>query len=173
MPLLQLVFSAVALWIALKAKPLGPMPYRWGTWVGMQIAEESVLLAISTARLGASLVLTAALYILAVMSAIASCGILRRRRFGVVAFVCTYLLLIPIAPFVDSVPGQPFQVIAVREAPLTSFVSRISLPTVFVVLLPAVYVACTVIYFKIRWPFMKNKNIPGDLGQPQIEHKPA
>jgi hypothetical protein len=162
------VFSVVALVIALQAKPLGPMPYRWGTWVGMGTAGQTVPLVIwcVTARLGA--VLTAALGIQALMSAIASFGILRRRRLGVVAFVCTELLLILILPFVDSVPGQP-HLIAVREAPLAS----ISLPTVIGVLFPAVYVACTVIYFNIRWPFMKNQNIPEDLGQQQIEHKPA
>jgi hypothetical protein len=172
--LLQLVFAVVSLWIALKAKPLGPMPYHWGTWVGMQTAGQTVLFVIwcVTARLGASLVLTAALYILALMSAIASCGILRRRAFGVVALVCTYLLWILSVPFVESVPGKPY-LIVVREAPLTSFVSRISLPTVIGILFTAVYVACTVIYFNIRWPFMKNKNVPGDLGQQQIEHKPA
>ena len=170
-PLLDLVFSVIALVIALKAKPIGPMPYRWGTWVGMVTAWQTVPLVIwcVTARLGA--VLTAALGIQALMSAIASFGILRRRRFGVVAFVCTELLLILILPFVDSVPGQP-HLIAVREAPLTSFAS-ISVPTVIGVLSELVYVACTVIYFNIRWPFMKNQNIPVDLGQQQIEHKPA
>jgi hypothetical protein len=33
--LLYLGFSALALWVALRAEPFGGMPYRWGTWVGM------------------------------------------------------------------------------------------------------------------------------------------
>jgi hypothetical protein len=155
--LLYLVFSALALWLASRAKPLGTMPYRWGTWVGLQTAWMAVTLIISclTVRAGASLVSTAALSVLALTAAAASFGILRHRRFGVVAFVCTYLLLIPIGPFLDTAPGQPY-VITIRENPLTGFHSSMSLPTIIAILSTAGYFICTVIYFKRRWPLMIN-----------------
>jgi hypothetical protein len=45
--LLHLVFSVLALWVASRAKPLGTMPYDWGTWVGMETAWVAVVLVIS------------------------------------------------------------------------------------------------------------------------------
>jgi hypothetical protein len=118
-----------------------------------------------TALAGASLVLTVALYILTT-TAVAGLGILRRRRFGVVAFVCIYLLLLLVSSRAIShmAPGQPY-LITVRKKPLTGFVPRISFPKVIAIVPTAVYLVCTVIYFKRRWSSMNDESIPGDLRQ--------
>jgi hypothetical protein len=150
--LLQIVFFVLALWAASRAEPLGGMPYRWGTWVGVVTVGQAVGAVISCiTAVGASLVLIAALYTLALTAAVASFGILRRRRFGVVAFVCTHLLGALILPFVDAVPGHPYAV-TMRKAPLTGLVLTIFL---ILVLIGAVFFVCTVIYFKRRWALMK------------------
>jgi hypothetical protein len=103
--LLNLGFSALALWVALRAKPLGGMPYRWGTWVGMETAWMAAVLVFFCVREGLArgsiaVLALAPLSVLALIAAVAAIGILQHRRFGVVAFVCTYLLFAVMGQFV-------------------------------------------------------------------------
>jgi hypothetical protein len=73
--------------ISQSAKPLGDMLDRWGVYVGMISAWMSLPLIISSVQAiaGGHLLGGSVLLIDAVLAALASLGILRRRKFGVVS----------------------------------------------------------------------------------------
>ncbi len=136
------------------ALPLGRV------YVGMTAAWTSLLLiasavpAFSAGRLPGG----SALCAVAIVAAVSGLGILRRRRFGVVALWLMYAMLILMTPFLEPMPDQPV-LMAIRATPASlpelagqakSFSSVVSL------VFGAVYFVATFIYFKHRFSSMKS-----------------
>jgi hypothetical protein len=98
---LTIGLSAVALivmfggpiWFSLKARPLGPLPYRWGTFVGIWslLISFGLLGTILNNRKNSELPIFAVIPVLGMAGAI---GILRRKRWGVVSFLVSQAVLI-------------------------------------------------------------------------------
>src|SRR5580692_1706601 len=156
--ILNLVFLGASIWISLRAKPLGSMPYRWGAYLGMMAAWMSLVSLVSSvpAAVGGHVLGGLALGMLTVLGAVSSFGILRRRKFGVVAFGLAYGALILISPLVEPMQDQPF-LLAIRDQP-ASFgeLARQSalFPSIVSIVLAVVYFVITFVYFKKRWVLM-------------------
>lgn len=156
--ILYLIVCGTFLWISQRAKPLGAKPYRWGVYVGAYAAWTFVVLIASSVqafgegRLLGGLVL----FIIAGGAGVASFGIIRRRRFGALAFGLSYAALLLITPMMEPVPNQPLLVSLQSKPPswtemagqMKSFASLYSLT------FSAVYLICTFVYFKKRWSLM-------------------
>jgi hypothetical protein len=158
MILVGLVFFCVSIWVSVTAKPLGNMPYRWGAYIGMVAAWMSLVSIVSDvlALGGGHLAGGSALCTVAVLAAVSSVGILRRRRFGVVAFGLVYTALILISPFTEPVRGRPF-LLEIRNQPasLAEMAREIqSFPRLVSIVLAVVYLVFTFVYFKNRWALM-------------------
>ena len=85
--------QGLLIWASLRAKPLGDRPYRWATYVGitsgvLALAQLCFLVAVSNPSGSAILATSIALL------ALASAGILLRKRFGVIFFIFAYSALI-------------------------------------------------------------------------------
>jgi hypothetical protein len=156
--ILNLVFLGASIWISLRAKPLGSMPYRWGAYLGMMAAWMSLVSMVSSvpAAVGGQVLGGLALGMVAVMGAVSSFGILRRRKFGVVAFGLAYGALILISPLVEPMQDQPF-LLAIRDQPASlSELARQSalFPSIVSIVVAVVYFVVTIVYFKKRWALM-------------------
>jgi hypothetical protein len=131
-----LMVQVIPIWISVKAKPIGGKPYRWGTYVGIitGFVGASFVLALWSAsdiygrEVGVALCASAIL---------CSVGILRRRKYGVIMFGTTYVLLIIAAPFMTAMRHQS--------------VSSQQQGQVFPVL---VFLGLTIGYFVKRWRLM-------------------
>jgi drug/metabolite transporter (DMT)-like permease len=131
-----LVVQVIPIWISVKAKRIGGKPYRWGTYVGIITGLFGAVFA--SGRLSASDNYGREIRIALCVSAIlCSVGILRRRKYGVVLFVITYLLLMMAVPFIS----------AMRDEPLTPQQQGQSFPTL-------VFLGLTTGYFVKRWRLM-------------------
>jgi hypothetical protein len=89
-----------SIWSAEDAQPLAGLSYKWGTYVALMSGAVSIavplnflLLDLLSSSLALGLVTVILALIVAVPFATASIGLLRRRRFGVVAFLVTGTLL--------------------------------------------------------------------------------
>jgi hypothetical protein len=143
MGVMVLVVQVIPIWISVKAKPIGEKPYRWGTYVG-----------IITGFVGASFVLTlwSASDIYGRESGVALCasailcsvGILRRRKYGVIMFVTTYLLLMMSVPFMT----------AMRHESVSPQQQGQDLPVL-------VFLGLTIGYFVKRWRLMGKAAVHG------------
>jgi uncharacterized membrane protein YeaQ/YmgE (transglycosylase-associated protein family) len=131
-----LVVQVIPIWISMRAKPLIYRPYRWGTYVG-------IITGIIGAYWASMLFSASDIYgretgiALCCSAVLCSVGILRRRKYGVIMFVTTYLLLIMAVPFMR----------AMRNEPLTPEQQGQSFPTL-------VFLGLTLGYFVKRWPLM-------------------
>jgi hypothetical protein len=103
--LLILASLVAPVWISQKAKPLGPLPYKWGTFIGIQSGLLGIgLLIAAIVDLGSPMQRDAALWELGLFTAIVGCalfgavGACRRRRWGAVALIVFYLLSAVAAP---------------------------------------------------------------------------
>ena len=158
---LDLVFFLLGIWLGQRANDLGPMPYRWGTFVGIETAWLSLLFVLSSVRAFSPNNVAAAsdLAGLALLAAIASIGILRRSTFGVVAFALTYAALFLLSPFLESLPGESLLVrMRSRSLSVSESISRATLPYVLAAVSGIAYVICTLMYFKRRWAYMKKRS---------------
>ncbi|HXA63638.1 MAG TPA: hypothetical protein VNV82_00735 [Bryobacteraceae bacterium] len=157
--ILNLVFYGVTIWISQKSKPLGNMPYRWGVYVGMITGWMSLPLIVSSvpALVGGHLLGGSVLFIDALLAAVASFGILRRRKLGVVSLGLAYAVLILIAPYLASMPDWPFLfVISDQPSPIIDLARQaMSFPWVISLGFTAAYLVCTFVYFKNRWEWMQ------------------
>jgi len=87
-----LILLHAPVWPAMRAKPLGPLPYRWGCYVGIQsFLASAVLLVEAYSFAGNHPLLAAASALQAVLLASAGIGLLRRRRWGVACLFAGYL----------------------------------------------------------------------------------
>jgi hypothetical protein len=92
---LGVIGMGVPIWLAIKTRPLGRYPYRWGLYIGIETGLVGITMALFTLS-ALPRVSFYAFYapVLALCAAVAAAGLIRRRRFGVVLFFITYVLLL-------------------------------------------------------------------------------
>jgi hypothetical protein len=95
-PIVFLVILGAPIWFSVKTRPVGPLRYRWGTFVGFQGLLVAVIAfrytAVAFAQdvgLGAWLIATFTL-----LAVVAGVGIIRRKRWGVVSLIVVQSSLI-------------------------------------------------------------------------------
>ena len=117
---LAIVVQGAPIWFAARAKPIGPKPYRWGTYVAF--ITGIVALAMSLTAFNGNgrnnvsgTTFLAAMMILATATTV---GLLRRQKFGVIAFIGTYLLLEVATPLLNAIRKQPPTPATGQEIPL-------------------------------------------------------
>jgi hypothetical protein len=126
-----IVVWVLPIWYSIKAKPLGPKRYRWGTYVGILTA----LCTLPIALLGWKVLVNGRPFyiilflVLVICGLLTSFGILRRRRFGVLLFPLFYLLVIVAGS--NQSPGSAGNALGI-----------------------IVFVVVSSIYFGKRWKFM-------------------
>jgi hypothetical protein len=154
---LLLIGSGIAIWVSEKAKPIGGRQYRWGTYVGIMsgIGAAAFFLSIvalgilSSGRIGslASVGLGFGIVfglVFCMPYAVASVGILRRKRFGVVTFLAMWSITV-LGMFV------PFLSMGARS---TDVRVKMGISAVIALL---VLVAPNYIYFAKRWKIMSEE----------------
>ncbi len=132
MGVLSGVLGIAAIWIALKAKPLGSFPYRWGVYVGLMALIGTIVTAPSL--LPAYGPVESAIFV--GLGAATCSGILLRKKFGVVALGLMYS-----API-----GKPLLTVA---APPGGLAGLGVVLTAF-----AIFALVNAIYFKHRWALL-------------------
>jgi hypothetical protein len=146
---------------SMRAKPLGDLPYCWGTWLGISnglfgLAFLLVSFFVPTAVSGSNL-FAAILFV--GPFALVSFGLLRRRRFGVVAFFVVNLLFCVIGVLLDwshhasaLEPYDPMQAL--------------------LILIPsAIFLGANWSYFDKRWKFMSKDDRQTTMEPEQAEHE--
>lgn len=88
-----IVMIGSPIWFSVKARRLGPLPYRWGTFVGSMslLFSFGLLVTTLTNRKDSELPILAFIPVLGVAGAI---GVLRRKRWGVVLFLLSQAALL-------------------------------------------------------------------------------
>ncbi|HTS30570.1 MAG TPA: hypothetical protein VMH81_32080 [Bryobacteraceae bacterium] len=148
---MNLVFSVLDLLVivvALKAKPLGNVPYRWGVYMGGSaalLALRLILYAVAAMGDRTQGIAELLVILIAALAALGSVGLLLRRKFGIMALAVAYAVLLAAARFLDAqgiFPSNP------RYQPLST--------TGFSILLGAfaVYAFANAVYFKERWKLL-------------------
>ena len=142
------------IWISVRAKPLADKPYRWGTYVGITTAFVGLVYLLGiirffTVHVDSKLIVVSAIACLCAI--LCSIGILRRRKFGVVMFVITYLEILLLGPLFDAMSNQPADPEKQGQG----------LPVLL-------FLVITTIYFKKRWQLMTNpsSSVPPALPSP-------
>ena len=114
-----IVGVVVPIWIAMKARPLGSFPYRWGVYTGIQMAITAVvLLALGFSALGRRVVVASSiLMLIGIICALGAVGTLRRKRWGALLSLVMLALLI-VVPFFSAFnytpqTQQPWQAIPI------------------------------------------------------------
>ena len=109
----------VPIWIAMKARPLGPFPYRWGIYTGIEMAVTAVvLLALGLSTLGRSVPVAGSILVLiGIITALGAAGTLRRKRWGALLSIVMLAVLI-VVPFFNAFnytpqTQQPWQAIPI------------------------------------------------------------
>jgi len=138
--------SGIGIWISEKAKPLAGRPYRWGTYVGIMSGVAAA--AICLFALIFSVVLGGFGFVLAILVVtpftVASVGILRRKRFGVIVFLAMWaitVLAMCAGPVLTLFGGKVSGEVAVRAGALGA-------------LALGLLVVPNCIYFAKRWKLM-------------------
>ena len=123
-----LIFG-IPLWFSLKAKPLDLLPYRWATFMAfwLAIGTVTILFRIMAAREATT---TITYLVLAILSALASAGLFKRAKLGVV-FLIAHHAFIFLAPLI---PGTSYVYISLIFASILMIVN--------------------ILYFKKRWKYM-------------------
>jgi hypothetical protein len=123
-----LIFG-IPIWFSLKAKPLDLLRYRWATFLAywLAIGTVTILFRIMAAREAAT---TITYLVLAILSALASLGLFRRAKLGVV-FLIAHHAFVFLTPFI---PGASFAYISLLFALILMIVN--------------------ITYFKKRWEYM-------------------
>jgi hypothetical protein len=90
----------VPIWIAIGAKPLGPFPYRWGTYNGIEIAlTAAALLAFAVSAWRGNAVAGGSILVsMGILGALGAVGTLRRKRWGAMVTI-VMLALLAVVPF--------------------------------------------------------------------------
>jgi hypothetical protein len=103
-----LLFVALPVWLCVRAKPIGDLPYRWGTFVAFYYAAMglALLLAALSVTMKSPLGATVLGVVTVPYCLFTSAGLFRRRRYGVVlAFVPTALVILAF-PFLYALPAE-------------------------------------------------------------------
>jgi hypothetical protein len=98
----------VPIWIALKARPLGSFPYRWGIYTGIEMAITAVvLIALGSSALGRSVAVAGSILVsIGIVAALGAAGTLRRKRWGALLSIVMLALLI-VLPFFNGFSYTP------------------------------------------------------------------
>ena len=114
-----IVGVVVPIWIAMKARSLGPFTYRWGVYTGIEMAVTAVvLLALGFSALGGNAAVAGSILVLiGIIGALGADGTLRRKRWGALLSVVMLALLI-VVPFLNAFNNttqtqQPWQAIPI------------------------------------------------------------
>jgi len=142
-----LACQGILIWISVKAKPLAGQPYRWGTYVGIITGLAGASFLLITLPPEIDVYAKGAGAVMGLCSIVCAVGILRRRKYGAVMFVITYVLIIMVVPFLD----------AVRNRPVNPQQRGQALPTL-------IFLIMTTVYFKRRWNLM---------GSPKLSTQPV
>ncbi len=101
-----MVIFGAPIWFSVKARPLGPLPYRWGTFVGSCAILASIALlrtAVADMRDYGSPVLA----VLTAMHIAGTIGVLRRRRCGAASLLLSQAAIIVLNAFSLDSDGNP------------------------------------------------------------------
>ncbi|MEZ5355440.1 MAG: hypothetical protein R2762_22615 [Bryobacteraceae bacterium] len=90
-----LLFVAIPVLVALRAKPLGPMPYRWGCFAGIM----------ELLNWPGDEVPTIVLILMAAVSGGAGVGLLMRRRWGVILFLASAAMFVISGAYSEKTQG--------------------------------------------------------------------
>lgn len=139
-------------WLSGMAKPMGEMPYRYGTWLGISCGLIAVIFLIVAIKQLLRVVFEgsnatsqiAGGPIAAIIFAFISVGLLRRKRFAIVLFFTFAVLVLVLQTLILVYPlaGSSNQV-----APLELF-------------LAVIFLVVTGIYFGKRWKLMVPSSAP-------------
>src|ERR1035437_9095831 len=91
-PIVAILVWGIIMWLSIRATPLADKPYRWATYVGVQTGGAALFLflnSISTFENG-NVWGALSIGIATVFAGLASYGILRRKKFGVIFFIIFY-----------------------------------------------------------------------------------
>jgi hypothetical protein len=106
----------VPIWLCVKTRPLGPLHYRWGTFVGIQCIVIAVIsLRFTVISFGQDVMFGGGLLAMFTLLALAAgIGVLRRKRWGVISFflVNASLILLPLLIATPEDEFNPYRVIA-------------------------------------------------------------
>ena len=150
---LLMIGAGIAIWNSEKAKPIGGLQYRWGTYVGIMSGIGAAAFFLSAvalgilssgslgSRAGVGLITVTFVLVFCIPYVVASVGILHRKRFGVVTFLATWTITV-LAMF------APFLSMGARSADVRL---RMGISAIVALL---VLVAPNYIYFVRRWRFM-------------------
>jgi hypothetical protein len=145
--------------IALRARPLGHMPYRWATFLGVSSALSSPFMLVPAfLAFAAGHVLGGLLFAVEAALSIWSCfGLLQRKRIGALVFAALWAAEILSGPFVERRDPHPYmQTIKSNPPSLSELVAgaRSFSNYRFVFMYAIINTVLTYIYFKKRWPLM-------------------
>src|SRR5450432_153351 len=134
---LAILVQGVPIWFAALAKPIGPKPYRWGTYVAFITGIVALSMSLTFHGFGrnnvSGIIFIAAMLILAMATTV---GLLRRQKYGVIAFIGTYLLLAVATPLLNAIRKQPPTPATGQELPFL------------------IFIIITAVYLFKRWKFM-------------------
>jgi hypothetical protein len=134
----------VPMLIALKAKPLQTVPYRWATYMAIENAVYAVLfLALGIWGFIFTISITSLLLLLAgALFGVTAFGLFHRKRLGVVFLIAGECFLFPIAAILHLFPLTAI----LHNGP----VHPTDLNNIFV----SILLLANIIYFKKRWRLM-------------------
>jgi hypothetical protein len=158
-------FFAVSIWMALRARPLGDVPYRWATFLGVGSALSaptilaSAFLAFTGGHLFGGLVFVG----VAALNIWTCVELLQRRRVGVVLFAVLWVMQTLSGPFVETTPRHRLlQTIKANQPSLSDLVidAKFFLLYRVAVVTTAILAITMFIYFKKRWGLMDGHDLP-------------
>ncbi len=124
----------IPIWIARKAKPIGTLPYRWGTYLGVSTAVWAIWMLLFAAFIKNNSEARFVFLGFTALSLATSFGLLKRYRWGVIVF---FVLVLPVV-FFTRLPG-----------PTNLFGPLINWG------LEAVALLCSAVYFRKRWDVLR------------------
>jgi hypothetical protein len=133
-----IVAIGIPILIAMKAQPIGALPYRWGLYVGIETAVLAAFLTVGTVSAltkGANLsaVVGCTWVLCAIVGAV---GVLKRKRWGTIFALLAYVQLMVWPPLFNRLQGVP--------------ASQAAGPG----LMSLVFILCNISYFRKRWASM-------------------
>lgn len=137
--LLGIGLMVIPVLIALRAKPLGPLPYRWGVYLGVGSLLALLAVPLQLASIAYDNSRTQQLFSLlfGLCSGSAAIGILLRKKWGVPPMLLCDLVLVVWPDGVDpNSAAEPVWVWLMR-------------------LFFAVFLAVNVLYFRRRWKYLR------------------
>ena len=140
--------ALASIWIALRAKPLGVLPYRWGTYCVIETGLVGVSLSLATVNVQNWNAFTLFVMLWGSASLHAAIGLFRRRRYGVV-----FLILSELITFLGDPIRAAFGLPGVGQPG-----SGLPLPVVLI---------ANIVYFKKRWKAMGMA--PSTVSAPIVE----